>query len=314
MVEFRHLREEELESWFDHCAEVFTGTPREYFVSHWNNDPWRDLNSIFIAVHDDKILSTVRIFHREVFINGEKIKMGGIGEVSTKAEARKRGLSTELLKKSIEYMVEKGIHISILFGSELNYSRLGWKSIDASLNHSSVKEQKGLYSIREVNFTKDSRALMDIYEKYNNDFNGAVVRDDELYWSNWVKVEWRNCFVAETSDGDIVGYMAAETGEDVLVVKDYAVIIECPNVFEELAYYACNKLGKTGGIKYPSVINSTLRMKEQEKIMYNMVRLNSPFKVDERIIENTETLISILNSEEKSNNNSKYNFWFVDSF
>ncbi len=52
MVEVRSLREEELERWFDHCAEVFKGESREYFVRHWNNDPWRNLNSIFVAVED----------------------------------------------------------------------------------------------------------------------------------------------------------------------------------------------------------------------------------------------------------------------
>lgn len=39
------LKEEDLESWFDHLDLVFEKTPRQYFVNHWLNDPRSDLKS-----------------------------------------------------------------------------------------------------------------------------------------------------------------------------------------------------------------------------------------------------------------------------
>lgn len=45
-IEFRGLKDTEFEEWFDHLAEVFESTGREYFVRHWNNDPNANLQGI----------------------------------------------------------------------------------------------------------------------------------------------------------------------------------------------------------------------------------------------------------------------------
>ena len=44
-MEFRALYPEELEAWFDHVTHVFSGN-RQYFVNHWENDPWKDIEGI----------------------------------------------------------------------------------------------------------------------------------------------------------------------------------------------------------------------------------------------------------------------------
>ena len=89
-MEFRRLRPEELEDWFTHLVSVFAlGSSkggREYFLRHWENDPWKNLEDIFVAVEAGQILSTVRIMPRRIFLAGEEVTMGGIGEVSTKLE------------------------------------------------------------------------------------------------------------------------------------------------------------------------------------------------------------------------------------
>jgi len=314
MIEYRSLKEEELESWFDHCAEVFESAPREYFVRHWINDPFRDLNSIFVAVEENKILSTVRVFNREIYIHGKKVNMGGIGEVSTKVEARKKGLSAQLLNMCIEYMKEQGIQVSILFGNQLNYSKLGWRFIDLNLNISEIEEYKGIYKIREVDFIKDAKELMAMYEKYNLHFNGTVVRNNQLYWTDWVKSESNSCFAVEDYKGKIVGYMSASNENDTLLVKDFAAKLGSENVFEELGAYACNKLGAVNQIKYPAVIKNRLRIKGIEKIEDNMVRLISPFQIGEDNINNTDELIKVLSNGEKTEKNSEFIFWLTDSF
>jgi len=314
MIEYRSLREEELESWFDHCAEVFEGASREYFLRHWANDPFQDLNSIFVAVEENKILSTVRVFHREIYIHGKKVKMGGIGEVSTKAEARKKGLSTQLLNKCIEYMKEQGVQVSILFGNQLNYSKLGWRFIDLNLNISEIEAYKGLYKIREVDFHKDAKVLMAIYEKYNLQFNGTVVRNNQLYWIDWIKSESKSCFAVEDYKGNIVGYMSVSNENDTLLVKDFAAKLGSENVFEELGAYACNKLGAVNQIKYPAVIKNTLNIKANEKIEDIMVRLISPFQIGDTSINNTDELIEVLNNGENNQKSSEFIFWVADSF
>jgi len=90
-VEIRSLRRDELEQWFDHVSGVFDDTPRQHLEDHWFQDPWRDLSSILVAVEDDKIVSTVRVFWRDAWVNGLPLPFGGIGEVSTHPSYRRRG-------------------------------------------------------------------------------------------------------------------------------------------------------------------------------------------------------------------------------
>ena len=109
MVEFRTLRREELNQWFDHCAQVFTqgeytDRMRLYFMRHWYNDSRRRLSGIQVAVVDGEIASTIRVFLRNVYLQGRITAMGGIGEVSTKPQFRRQGLSSKLLEMSIAYM------------------------------------------------------------------------------------------------------------------------------------------------------------------------------------------------------------------
>jgi predicted N-acetyltransferase YhbS len=303
--EFRRLKLNELEIWFDYCSNVFKNMPREYFANHWYNDPWRDINSIFVVVENDQILSSLRIFHRELYFHGKKIKMGGIGEVTTIPEARKMGLSTELFKKAIEYMKQKDINISLLFGSHLNYSRLGWKALNYYWKISDIVPCERIYTIRKVDFDKDYKALKNIYNKYATKFNGTVVRDDDFYWTNWIQTEDQNCFVAEDHFGNVIGYMGVDMEENTAVVKDFGVQSEQKNIFEQLAFEVCDRLGMSE-IKYPAAINHTLNTKSDDKTNNTMFRLISPFEINHQKIMSTDELIKMLNS--------KFLFWNVDGF
>lgn len=133
------LTEERLEEWFDHLASVFTSTPREYFANHFRFDPWTDLGGIQIAVHlpSNKIASTVRVFLRSMYLEGKMVRVGGIGEVSTKVEHQKKGLAKALLNEARKYMQENGIEWSTLHTSSAApvYASLGWKSIPRHYFH-----------------------------------------------------------------------------------------------------------------------------------------------------------------------------------
>ena len=107
MVEFRTLRREELNQWFDYCAQVFTqgSTPTDalYFMRHWYNDSRRRLSGI------RWLWLTARLPVPSgpgmcICCRGRSSLMGGIGEVSTKPQFRRQGLSSKLLEMSIAYM------------------------------------------------------------------------------------------------------------------------------------------------------------------------------------------------------------------
>lgn len=61
----------------------------DYFKKHYYCVPYKNIESIFVAVHGNEIASTVRLFCRKMYFHGNEIKVGGIGEVSTKMNIEK---------------------------------------------------------------------------------------------------------------------------------------------------------------------------------------------------------------------------------
>ena len=221
-MEFRALHPEELEAWLDHVTSVFTGG-RQYFSNHWHNDPWRDAEGIRVAVDNGTIVSTVRVFIRKIFLHGEPITVGGIGEVSTRPEYRRRGIATQLLKDSIQFMESRDIAVSVLFGSQRIYSIEGWEKVPRYYaKQSFTAEKEAAWEVRPANFDDEVEVtrIADLYDRYARKFNGTLVRDEIAYWTKWVRTESSNAWVAER-DGTIEGYISVNPREDELGVKEF---------------------------------------------------------------------------------------------
>jgi len=197
-MEFRTLKEPELEKWFYHCASVFGDNQNldywlDYFKRHYFNDPLKDISSIFVAVDGSNIASTVRLFYRKIYFYGKEITVGGIGEVSTKPQYRGMGLASRLLRMAIDTMREKKLPISILFASLHNfYGKLGYKVLTREfclLDRNTFRKyyeyktaQAG--EVKEIKLSDNDIEIMDeIYRLYSANFNGPVVRNRE-YWLN----------------------------------------------------------------------------------------------------------------------------------
>ena len=221
-MEFRALYPDELETWLDHVTHVFSAS-RRYFSNHWHNDPWRDPEGIRIAVDNGTIVSTVRVFIRKMFLHGEPVTVGGIGEVSTHPEYRRQGLATQLLKDSIEFMESRDIAISSLHGSQRIYSIEGWEKVPRYYARQPFTAQKQVaWEVRPVNFddAAEVKRIADIYDTYARKFNGTFVRDEMAYWTEWVQSESPNAWVAER-DGSIEGYVSVVRREDELSIKEF---------------------------------------------------------------------------------------------
>jgi predicted acetyltransferase len=198
MVFIRTLHEDELKQWFDHVEECFSEkpTPRDYFVRHYTFDPYRDVNTIVVAVDKDTIVSTARIFKRKIYLNGKIVTMGGIGEVSTRKSHRGQGLAQKVLFETNNVMKKNQIQIGSLHtGNDLLpfYSKFGYKSVplkraNITIHYQDVKEPH----LHLIPITFDHcETLAKFYAKYASRYNGCIVRDVE-YWTTWTKSELDN--------------------------------------------------------------------------------------------------------------------------
>jgi ribosomal protein S18 acetylase RimI-like enzyme len=114
----RQLSASELGVWLDFVSSVFVNTPRDYFKRHIENDPDTAPHThILVAVEDpsvgkvaplelQQIMGTLRIFQRVLIHSGQRISVGGIGEVSVSPRHQRKGIATLLLKEARAHMAE----------------------------------------------------------------------------------------------------------------------------------------------------------------------------------------------------------------
>lgn len=206
MIEFRTLRTDELPDWYAHCGGVFTTDGPEYFQRHFEMDPYADEKLIFVAMEGNVIVSTVRVFARQVWLNGRAVPMGGIGEVSTNAAYRRQGLAARLLNMAIEAMNARQIPLSILFGSQGIYERAGWRFCPGQVTEVAASALPPLAEGMAVRpfVPEDLGAVMGIYDLFAGRLSGAILRSP-AYWRQWVLPQWHQPQVL-TCEGRPVAY------------------------------------------------------------------------------------------------------------
>jgi predicted acetyltransferase len=294
----------------------YSETYRQYFKNHLENDPWKRLDDILVAVVDNQIVSTVRIFHRKIFVNKQPISMGGIGEVSTKPEFRSQGLATKLLQYAINRMKNQNINISMLgTGKHDFYGRLGWKKVQYGKNIADItKVNSRKYSVRRADFAKDLGQIKEIYNIYSSKFNGTIVRDHDDYWNNWFVTESKDCWVADDKDCGIVGYISVIEKNQQINVKEFGAKMDEQQVFSDLIYSINGEKNKQcKEVIYQDCIKGDFNWRDKEINRDWMVKLITPIKINEVFVENTEQLVSLLNKSDEFKD-KRFCIWYTDGF
>jgi len=295
-VEFRSLLPGELEAWFDHCALVFDpysdlDASRQYFMHHWYNDPLRDRHAIFVAVHLGEIVSTVRVFHRQIYLAGEEFTMGGIGEVSTKAPYRRQGLSGKLLEMAIDYMRAEGLDFSMLgTGTPRHYARYGWQQVPTYWQRAEVSPLRSpLVKVINLQEPVELGQIRSLYHQYASQFNGSIVRHHCAYWHDWVRIEIQQGWIPQglgrgwvlREGEEVIAYLvvAKDAQRNQIFIRDFACrgdMAEIAQSFRQLAQHAVWSLygDRSAQVIFPGVIHSDFPV-TWEKRDGLMVRVNN---------------------------------------
>eukprot|EP00532_Pseudo-nitzschia_australis_P006905 CAMPEP_0168165166 /NCGR_PEP_ID=MMETSP0139_2-20121125/1341_1 /TAXON_ID=44445 /ORGANISM="Pseudo-nitzschia australis, Strain 10249 10 AB" /LENGTH=500 /DNA_ID=CAMNT_0008082263 /DNA_START=39 /DNA_END=1541 /DNA_ORIENTATION=- len=239
----RGLQEEEVRPWSEFCASEFSykknPPPADYFYRHYANDPFKGSSQLIrVALYDNKIVASCRIFLRTISMpdtSGGKedsdvytanvktfalpLRAGGIGEVCTSVEHRRRGISTALLKSAIAVMKERGLHLSSLHAAPIFfplYEAMGYssttsgnrwstvlltttsmstlaKSKDVYVHANTTKTTTESYSycvVRPAKFPQDTEKLQKLHSRYSEErLTGCIVRSSKYYWTNYLSKE-----------------------------------------------------------------------------------------------------------------------------
>ena len=325
-MEFRALYPDELEAWLDHVSHVFSAG-RQYFSNHWHNDPWKDFEGIRIALDDGKIVSTVRVFIRKMYFQGEPITVGGIGEVSTRSEYRKRGIATQLLKDSIQFMKDREIAMSMLHGGQRIYSEEGWESVPRFYARKTIQgSETQKWNIRPANFqdTEEVVKLASIYDTYTRKYNGTFVRDDIAYWTDWVQTESPQTWVAEQEE-IIDGYVSVRRRDTALGVKEFAITEELfsqgkeTELFETLLSHIIGEMNEESlVVEYPAPIADGFNAPKVESYgstMYRVIQPDAfPPHFQEELTDDLPDFLHTQSADLAKDIKSHHIFWPTDGF
>ncbi|MCM8785938.1 MAG: GNAT family N-acetyltransferase [Candidatus Omnitrophica bacterium] len=142
-----------------------------------------DFSNILIIEEDNKLCSLVRIFPLTLIQNNIKIKIAGIGAVSTKFEERGKGYMTTLLKETIKKMEKDGYPLSILWGDRHRYINFGYensgKIINLTITLRGLEKQK-VNSVKVKKYLGEKEVLLKVIDTYNKK-SYRVERDTEYF-------------------------------------------------------------------------------------------------------------------------------------
>lgn len=175
-----------------------------------------------------EMTAALRIFTYTLRIGEARLKMGGLGCVTTAAPHRNKGYAARLMNDAMAYMQGHGYHVSILFGIADFYHRWGFASVIpeyASMVSLREAEQNSEFSGKHRDIKPgDVSALQRIHNRNDGETACSLIRiaaHFNRYWDRWKKARVildKNgkvvaYFVGTACDGD---YCVSEIG-----VEDY---------------------------------------------------------------------------------------------
>lgn len=285
-MEFRNLKEEELQEWFDLCGKLF-GIGEKYFRMHYFNDPWSKRDGIFICEDQGCLVGSVRVFFRKVYINGQVVPMGGIGEVCTDKEYRGKGIASRLLKMAIAFMEADGLEVSVLgSGADGLYESFGWRGQALKRIKCSVEKGSSELVLFEPKI-HDLETFSKLYKNFSSDLNGPIVRDANDYWKDWFYYEAcrRDYFKGIKLDGEIIGYIVIKRKKDEFYIDECILKKNKVDYFDGLLSTVLNDLDiERANFIFSSIFETNYEVIERMEDytwMYKSIGKSQVFNSDE---------------------------------
>jgi GNAT superfamily N-acetyltransferase len=216
---------EELEQAYDIWGTVFPEN-RSFFQERLDFDSEYAMDTTFLAYVNRRLAAAIQIFPFRMHWGSVPLKVGGIGNVATLPEFRRRGLAQQLLRRQCRYMFKQGYDLSLLMtGINSFYEQLGWRTVQdpewvADAAALRTASSPGSSRIRRYH-EDDLDQVSSIYDNRNDEMIAPRQRT-KAYWrgqSLWQAVRPEQFLVAEES-GRIVAFMRYKTSGDELQLLD----------------------------------------------------------------------------------------------
>lgn len=181
-------------------------------TAHYENDPWFSWDQFRLAEVDNRMVSMLKIYRREIIWGEATALMGGIGDVVTHADYRGQGHAAAVMQDAITYMERAGFELGTLFtGINDYYSRLGWTTVSLPRFMVQLGEVRpavgGEFCLRCFEPEEDIESVAELYSSFNRGRSGTLIRSldywrKHLLWSSDDKA----AFTVALKDNRMVAY------------------------------------------------------------------------------------------------------------
>ncbi|MDK1022192.1 MAG: GNAT family N-acetyltransferase [Candidatus Hydrogenedentes bacterium] len=177
-----------------------------------------------IAVLDGEIAGALRLTTETMRIGEARLKVGGLGWMTTAPRHRHRGVCTQLLQGTLKYMYEHRCHVSMLFGIPNFYRRFGYATTLASYTITldaaeAASSLSGAYKIRKVK-PGDIAAIQKMHNAADSNVACSLVRSSAHLKRKWDRFKTAKVFTSQ--QGKVLAYALTELDERALLVHEAA--------------------------------------------------------------------------------------------
>ena len=188
-MEIRGVRESEIAQMIDLQCQIFRPDGHERYRQYVRTDPSYRYDQSRVLLVNGQIVSTLRVWEREMRIGSIPVPMGGIGGVGTHPDHQGAGYATALMKDTIAYMRTVGYDVGVLFSAIpcAFYRKLGWASVPLTgfrvTRRQSVELGETEWRVEPFDEGRDLEAAIPLYNKHNIQQSGSLVRT-QSYWES----------------------------------------------------------------------------------------------------------------------------------
>ena len=188
-MEIRGVRESELPEMIDLQCQIFRPDGHERYQQYVHTDPSYQYDQSRVVVVNGRIVSTLRVWEREMRIGSIAVPMGGIGGVGTHPDHQGAGYATALMKDTITYMRAVGYDVGVLFSAIpcTFYRKLGWASVPLAGFRVTRRVSVGLgktdWGVVPFDEARDLEDCIALYDQHNAQQSGSLVRV-RSYWGS----------------------------------------------------------------------------------------------------------------------------------
>jgi predicted N-acetyltransferase YhbS len=188
---------------------------RELFGRLQRSDPRMRPEYSYLLFCDGVLAAQLTVFLWPVRIAGRVVTAGLIADVATLPAYRRRGYVRMLLEAARGFLRETGIPLSWLYGADRVYASSGYVSWrgHVTLAADGFGPPPAGMTVRPIDPGQDLAALHGLYEHWNRDQTGPILRSEE---------DWAGRILAPDAQDLWGGYRAIETAGRVLAYAHLA--------------------------------------------------------------------------------------------